>query len=78
MNMEDRLRMYVGSRNSVNATRATDQYSQRAHIIREIVEGIRARVTDPHFVIGIKINSVEFQAKGFQVWFIGSLAFIHC
>lgn len=38
----------------------------RARIIREIVEEIRTRITDRSFVIGIKINSTEFQAKGFQ------------
>jgi 2,4-dienoyl-CoA reductase-like NADH-dependent reductase (Old Yellow Enzyme family) len=42
-------------------------FGQRSRIIREIVGGIRAKVTDPSFVIGIKINSTEFQAKGFQV-----------
>lgn len=45
---------------------------QRSRIIREIVEKIRARVHDHSFVIGIKINSVEFQAKGFQVLLIFS------
>ncbi|KAH7323339.1 NADH oxidase [Rhizoctonia solani] len=40
--------------------------AQRARIIGDIVRGIRSRVEDPSFVIGIKINSVEFQAKGFQ------------
>ncbi|EUC58650.1 NADH:flavin oxidoreductase/NADH oxidase [Rhizoctonia solani AG-3 Rhs1AP] len=48
----------------------TDEYGgsieNRARIIKEIVEAIRAKVKDPKFVIGIKINSVEFQAKGFQ------------
>ncbi|CAE6477801.1 unnamed protein product, partial [Rhizoctonia solani] len=48
----------------------TDEYGgsieNRARIIQDIVEAIRARVNDPKFVIGIKINSVEFQAKGFQ------------
>ncbi|KAJ1305524.1 hypothetical protein OPQ81_000531 [Rhizoctonia solani] len=48
----------------------TDEYGgsieNRARIIKEIVEAIRTKVKDPNFVIGIKINSVEFQAKGFQ------------
>ncbi|KAG8685977.1 hypothetical protein FRC11_009751 [Ceratobasidium sp. 423] len=48
----------------------TDEYGgsieNRARIIKEIVDAIRAKVTDPKFVIGIKVNSVEFQAKGFQ------------
>lgn len=32
----------------------------------EIIEAIRARVKDPKFSIGIKINSAEFQKGGFQ------------
>ncbi|CAE6519333.1 unnamed protein product [Rhizoctonia solani] len=48
----------------------TDEYGgsieNRARIIKEVVEAIRAKVADPKFVIGIKVNSVEFQAKGFQ------------
>ncbi|CCO32780.1 hypothetical protein RSOLAG1IB_07268 [Rhizoctonia solani AG-1 IB] len=48
----------------------TDEYGgsieNRARIIKEITEAIRARVPDRKFVIGIKVNSVEFQAKGFQ------------
>ncbi|KAH7323338.1 NADH oxidase [Rhizoctonia solani] len=48
----------------------TDEYGgsieNRARIIQEVVEAIRAKVADPKFVIGIKVNSVEFQAKGFQ------------
>ncbi|KAF8729326.1 NADH:flavin oxidoreductase / NADH oxidase family, partial [Rhizoctonia solani] len=48
----------------------TDEYGgsmqNRSRIIKEIVEAIRERVPDRKFVIGIKVNSVEFQAKGFQ------------
>ncbi|KAF8671664.1 NADH:flavin oxidoreductase / NADH oxidase family [Rhizoctonia solani] len=48
----------------------TDEYGgsmqNRSRIIKEIVEAIRERVPDRQFVIGIKVNSVEFQAKGFQ------------
>ncbi|KAF8698358.1 FMN-linked oxidoreductase, partial [Rhizoctonia solani] len=48
----------------------TDEYGgtirDRARIIGDIIQGIQLKVTDPSFVIGIKINSVEFQAKGFQ------------
>ncbi|CAE6486378.1 unnamed protein product [Rhizoctonia solani] len=40
--------------------------ANRARIIGDIVRAIRSRITDSSFVIGIKINSVEFQAKGFQ------------
>ncbi|CAE6434799.1 unnamed protein product [Rhizoctonia solani] len=48
----------------------TDEYGgsieNRSRIIKEILEAIRAKVPDRKFVVGIKINSVEFQAKGFQ------------
>ncbi|CAE7161916.1 unnamed protein product [Rhizoctonia solani] len=48
----------------------TDEYGgsieNRARIIKDIVEAIRVKIKDPKFVIGIKVNSVEFQAKGFQ------------
>ncbi|KAF8598121.1 NADH oxidase, partial [Ceratobasidium sp. AG-I] len=48
----------------------TDEYGgsikNRSRIIREIVEKIRIKVQDPTFVIGIKVNSTEFQEKGFQ------------
>lgn len=37
----------------------------RSRLILEISDAIRARVTDPSFSIGIKVNSVEFQADGF-------------
>jgi len=48
----------------------TDEYGgslkNRSRIIGDIVTAIRAKVTDRSFSIGIKINSTEFQAKGFQ------------
>ncbi|CCO34614.1 hypothetical protein BN14_08718 [Rhizoctonia solani AG-1 IB] len=48
----------------------TDEYGgsiqNRSRFIIEMIEAIRAKVPDRKFVIGIKINSVEFQAKGFQ------------
>ncbi|KAF8732474.1 NADH:flavin oxidoreductase / NADH oxidase family, partial [Rhizoctonia solani] len=48
----------------------TDEYGgsieNRSRIIKEITEAIRVKVPDRKFVIGIKVNSVEFQAKGFQ------------
>ncbi|KAK4225212.1 hypothetical protein QBC38DRAFT_483546 [Podospora fimiseda] len=48
----------------------TDQYGgsieNRARLITEIADEIRKQ-TRPDFVLGIKINSVEFQAKGFTV-----------
>lgn len=39
--------------------------ANRMRIILEIRDGIRKRVS-PSFIVGIKINSVEFQANGFQ------------
>ncbi|KAK5996169.1 NADH-dependent flavin oxidoreductase nadA [Cladobotryum mycophilum] len=48
----------------------TDEYGgslqNRARIIFEISDAIRARVPDKSFSIGIKINSVEFQEGGFS------------
>lgn len=53
---------------SPTTNRRTDGYggslSNRARIILEIAEAVRAR-TRPDFVLGIKLNSVEFQDKGF-------------
>ena len=47
----------------------TDKYGgnleNRARLIIEIAQEIRKR-TKPDFIIGIKLNSVEFQEKGFQ------------
>ncbi|KAI9694824.1 MAG: hypothetical protein M1822_000440 [Bathelium mastoideum] len=47
----------------------TDQYGgsleNRARLIIEITQEIRKR-TKPDFIVGIKLNSVEFQDKGFQ------------
>lgn len=47
----------------------TDEYGgsieNRARLITEVAAEIRKRVR-PEFVIGIKLNSVEFQEKGFQ------------
>ncbi|KAL5089309.1 hypothetical protein Trisim1_005872 [Trichoderma cf. simile WF8] len=49
----------------------TDQYggslTNRARIIFEITDAIRARVPDKSFSIGIKLNSTEFQKGGFTV-----------
>ena len=48
----------------------TDQYggslTNRARLIYEISDAVRARVPDKSFVIGIKVNSVEFQEGGFS------------
>ncbi|EEU41617.1 uncharacterized protein NECHADRAFT_87871 [Fusarium vanettenii 77-13-4] len=38
----------------------------RSRLIFEIADAIRTRVTDPSFIIGIKVNSVEFQEGGFS------------
>ncbi|KAL8951213.1 MAG: hypothetical protein Q9222_002797 [Ikaeria aurantiellina] len=47
----------------------TDKYGgsleNRSRLIMEIAQGIRARLP-PSFILGIKINSVEFQDKGFD------------
>ncbi|PWN32731.1 NADH oxidase [Meira miltonrushii] len=47
----------------------TDEYGgsleNRARIIYEIIQEIRKQVPDPSFILGIKINSVEFQTGGF-------------
>ncbi|KAI9709276.1 MAG: hypothetical protein M1820_003396 [Bogoriella megaspora] len=47
----------------------TDKYGgsleNRARLILEIAQGIRKQ-TSPSFILGIKLNSVEFQAGGFQ------------
>ncbi|KAI4175008.1 MAG: hypothetical protein LQ343_002035 [Gyalolechia ehrenbergii] len=47
----------------------TDKYGgsleNRSRLIMEIAQGIRSRLP-PSFVLGIKINSVEFQNKGFD------------
>jgi 2,4-dienoyl-CoA reductase-like NADH-dependent reductase (Old Yellow Enzyme family) len=47
----------------------TDKYGgsleNRARLIVEIAQEIRRR-TSPSFILGIKMNSVEFQEKGFQ------------
>ncbi|KAI7579252.1 FMN-linked oxidoreductase, partial [Hortaea werneckii] len=47
----------------------TDQYggslANRARLILEIAQEIRSR-TSPSFILGIKLNSVEFQDRGFD------------
>ena len=56
---------------SKTTNKRTDSYGgsleNRARIITEIADGIREEIpTDAGFVVGIKINSVEFQESGFQ------------
>ncbi|KAL8681993.1 MAG: hypothetical protein Q9186_001935 [Xanthomendoza sp. 1 TL-2023] len=54
---------------SPTTNQRTDQYGgsleNRSRLIMEIAQGIRTRLP-PTFILGIKINSVEFQAKGFD------------
>lgn len=57
---------------SRTTNKRTDQYGgsllNRARLILEIADAIKARVTKPGappFSLGIKLNSVEFQADGF-------------
>ena len=54
---------------SPTTNRRTDKYGgsleNRARLIIEIAQEIRKRVP-PSFILGIKINSVEFQDKGFD------------
>ncbi|KAK4998882.1 hypothetical protein LTR66_001980 [Elasticomyces elasticus] len=52
-----------------STNRRTDQYGgsleNRARLILEIAQGIRKRVSS-NFIVSIKLNSVEFQEKGFN------------
>jgi 2,4-dienoyl-CoA reductase-like NADH-dependent reductase (Old Yellow Enzyme family) len=54
---------------SQTTNKRTDKYggslANRARIIVEVAEAIRQALPDSGFIIGIKINSVEFQAHGF-------------
>ncbi|KAI0451306.1 NADH:flavin oxidoreductase/NADH oxidase [Xylaria acuta] len=54
---------------SQTTNKRTDEYGgsllNRARLISEIVDEIRKRVKDDSFIIGIKLNSVEFQDGGF-------------
>ncbi|KUM57725.1 hypothetical protein ACN42_g9448 [Penicillium freii] len=54
---------------SQTTNKRTDKYggslTNRARIIVEIAQAIRQALPDPGFIIGIKINSVEFQTHGF-------------
>jgi 2,4-dienoyl-CoA reductase-like NADH-dependent reductase (Old Yellow Enzyme family) len=53
---------------SLTTNQRTDEYggdlNNRSRIVFEIIEEIRRRVTDPNFIICVKLNSVEFQDKG--------------
>ena len=54
---------------SPNTNKRTDRYggslANRMRLILEIAAAIRTRVP-PSFILGIKVNSVEFQDKGFD------------
>ncbi|KAI0548675.1 NADH:flavin oxidoreductase/NADH oxidase [Xylaria curta] len=54
---------------SQTTNKRTDEYGgsllNRARLIFEIVDETRKRVKDESFIIGIKLNSVEFQEGGF-------------
>ncbi|KAI8955370.1 NADH:flavin oxidoreductase/NADH oxidase [Xylaria longipes] len=54
---------------SQTTNKRTDEYGgsllNRARLASEIVDEIRKRVNDESFIIGIKLNSVEFQQGGF-------------
>lgn len=56
---------------SPTTNKRTDQYGgsieNRARLIVEIASAIRQRVPDRAFMLGIKVNSVEFQQDGFTV-----------
>lgn len=46
----------------------TDEYGgsleNRSRIVFEIIEEVHRRVTDPNFIVCVKMNSVEFQSGG--------------
>lgn len=54
---------------SLTTNKRTDSYggslTNRARLITDVAAAIR-KVTKPNFILGIKINSTEFQANGFQ------------
>jgi 2,4-dienoyl-CoA reductase-like NADH-dependent reductase (Old Yellow Enzyme family) len=53
---------------SSTTNKRTDEYggdlNNRSRIVFEIIDEIHRRVADPSFIIGVKLNSVEFQDKG--------------
>jgi 2,4-dienoyl-CoA reductase-like NADH-dependent reductase (Old Yellow Enzyme family) len=54
---------------SNTTNKRSDKYGgsleNRSRIIMEIIDAVRAR-TSPSFIVGIKLNSVEFQGEGFD------------
>ncbi|CAO1631207.1 unnamed protein product [Parajaminaea phylloscopi] len=59
----------VASFLSPSTNQRTDEYGgsleNRARIVFEMLDAIREKVPDPKFLLGIKLNSVEFQQGGF-------------
>lgn len=55
---------------ATTTNKRTDKYggslANRSRIIFEMLDEIKKRVNDPKFVLGIKLNSVEFQKGGFD------------
>ncbi|CCG83007.1 NADH oxidase [Taphrina deformans PYCC 5710] len=55
---------------ATTTNKRTDRYggdlANRSRIIFEMLDEIKRRVDDPKFVLGIKLNSVEFQKGGFD------------
>ena len=53
---------------SLTTNKRTDEYGgdldNRSRIIFEIIEEVKRRVSDPKFIVCVKINSVEFQPGG--------------
>lgn len=57
---------------SETTNKRTDEYGgsleNRSRIIFQVIEEIHRRVSDPQFIICVKINSVEFQAGGWSMF----------
>ncbi|KAI0886457.1 uncharacterized protein GGS22DRAFT_160869 [Annulohypoxylon maeteangense] len=55
---------------SPTTNKRTDEYGgsllNRSRLIFEVADEIRKRVNDEKFIVGIKVNSVEFQESGFS------------
>jgi len=60
------LAQFLATRTNLRTDKYGGSLENRARIIYEIFEGIKKRVNDPSFVLGIKLNSVEFSEGGFQ------------
>lgn len=60
------LAQFLSSSTNLRTDRYGGSITNRARLITEIAQAIRAR-TKPSFVLGIKLNSVEFQSSGLQL-----------